>query len=147
MLELRENKCRSQSSSYSYPSIQTTWLRFLLFTIDLFLQLVEMATRRIASVCLATSTRSAILRTARTNPTPRFQIPRQLHTTSIRYEQKANTSAKRDPAPKVVRGGSKVYKNADEAVADLKSGSIVLSAGFGLCGTAGEQLPSCGIQH
>ncbi|KAG4414022.1 hypothetical protein IFR04_012838 [Cadophora malorum] len=95
-----------------------------------------MATRRIASVCLATSTRSAILRTARTNPTPRFQIPRQLHTTLIRYEQKANTSAKRDPAPKVVRGGSKVYKNADEAVADLKSGSIVLSAGFGLCGTA-----------
>ena len=31
---------------------------------------------------------------------------------------------------------SKVYASADEAVADLKSGSIVLSAGFGLCGTA-----------
>ncbi|KAH7418617.1 succinyl-CoA:3-ketoacid-coenzyme A transferase-like protein [Cadophora sp. MPI-SDFR-AT-0126] len=95
-----------------------------------------MATRRIASICLASSTRNAVLRTARVNATPRFQIPRLLHTTSIRYEQKANTGAKRDPAPKVVRGASKVYKNADEAVADLKSGSIVLSAGFGLCGTA-----------
>ncbi|PQE12917.1 hypothetical protein CJF30_00002807 [Rutstroemia sp. NJR-2017a BBW] len=40
------------------------------------------------------------------------------------------------PAPKVIRGQSKVYKNADEAVADVKSGSTILSAGFGLCGTA-----------
>lgn len=45
--------------------------------------------------------------------------------------------AKRDPAPKIVRGQSKVFKNADEAVKDLKSGSTILSAGFGLCGTAG----------
>ncbi|KAJ9479100.1 Succinyl-CoA:3-ketoacid-coenzyme A transferase [Pseudozyma hubeiensis] len=30
---------------------------------------------------------------------------------------------------------SKVYPSADEAVADIKSGSTVLSAGFGLCGT------------
>ena len=30
----------------------------------------------------------------------------------------------------------KVWASADEAVADLKSGSMVLSAGFGLCGTA-----------
>lgn len=36
-----------------------------------------------------------------------------------------------------MRGASKVYKNADEAVADIKSGSTILSAGFGLCGTAG----------
>ena len=34
------------------------------------------------------------------------------------------------------RGQSKLYNSADEAVADIKSGSIVLSAGFGLCGTA-----------
>ncbi|ESZ98005.1 succinyl-CoA:3-ketoacid-coenzyme A transferase [Sclerotinia borealis F-4128] len=39
-------------------------------------------------------------------------------------------------APTIVRGASKVYKNADEAVADIKSGSTILSAGFGLCGTA-----------
>lgn len=38
------------------------------------------------------------------------------------------------------RGGSKLYKDADEAVADLESGSTILSAGFGLCGTAGEMI-------
>jgi hypothetical protein len=53
-------------------------------------------------------------------------------------QQQANTKAKRDPAPKIVRGASKVYKDADAAVVDLKSGSTILSAGFGLCGTAGE---------
>lgn len=36
---------------------------------------------------------------------------------------------------------SKVWKNADAAVADIKSGSTVLSAGFGLCGTAGVYMP------
>lgn len=36
----------------------------------------------------------------------------------------------------MVRGGSKVFKSADEAVADLKDGDVVLSAGFGLCGVA-----------
>lgn len=35
----------------------------------------------------------------------------------------------------VDRSRSKVFKDADEAVADIKSGSTVLSAGFGLCGT------------
>jgi 3-oxoacid CoA-transferase len=39
-------------------------------------------------------------------------------------------------APKIVRGESKLFASADEAVADLKSGSTVLSAGFGLCGVA-----------
>jgi 3-oxoacid CoA-transferase len=50
----------------------------------------------------------------------------------------ANTSAKRDPAPKIIRGQSKLFKDADAAVKDLKSGAVILSAGFGLCGTAGE---------
>jgi hypothetical protein len=39
-------------------------------------------------------------------------------------------------APEKARGQSKLYASADEAVADIKSGSIVLSSGFGLCGTA-----------
>lgn len=39
--------------------------------------------------------------------------------------------------PTVSRGTSKLYRNADEAVADIKSGSTILSSGFGLCGTAG----------
>lgn len=36
------------------------------------------------------------------------------------------------------RGGSKLFKSADEAVADIKSGSTILSSGFGLCGVAGS---------
>ena len=35
---------------------------------------------------------------------------------------------------------SKIWENADKAVADVKSGSTILSAGFGLCGTAGSKL-------
>ncbi|KAK0387858.1 hypothetical protein NLU13_4103 [Sarocladium strictum] len=34
------------------------------------------------------------------------------------------------------RGGSKLYRDADAAVADIQSGSTILSAGFGLCGVA-----------
>ncbi|KAJ1326912.1 3-oxoacid CoA-transferase [Microdochium nivale] len=34
------------------------------------------------------------------------------------------------------RGKSKVYNSADEAIADLKDGDVVLSAGFGLSGVA-----------
>lgn len=37
-------------------------------------------------------------------------------------------------APTIDRSKSKLYKDADEAVADIQSGSMVLSAGFGLCG-------------
>ena len=35
------------------------------------------------------------------------------------------------------RGGSKLFRTADDAVADVKSGSTILSSGFGLCGVAG----------
>jgi 3-oxoacid CoA-transferase len=103
-----------------------------------------MATRRISSACLATSSRYASLTTPRTQlhfvPRLPTSAARQLHVSSIRYQQAAvaNTSVKRDPAPKVERGASKVYDDADEAVADIKSGAMILSAGFGLCGTAGE---------
>lgn len=38
--------------------------------------------------------------------------------------------------PAVDEKKGKVWASADEAVKDLKSGSLVLSAGFGLCGTA-----------
>ena len=105
-----------------------------------------MATRRISAAYLASTGRNALLGAApartRQHFVAGFQCLRQLQTTAIRYEQQqANTKAKRDPAPKIIRGGSKVYTNADEAVADLKSGSTILSAGFGLCGTAGNQPP------
>ncbi|PYH78702.1 3-oxoacid CoA-transferase [Aspergillus uvarum CBS 121591] len=39
-------------------------------------------------------------------------------------------------APRIDRGASKLIGSADEAVADLKSGSTILSSGFGLCGVA-----------
>jgi hypothetical protein len=41
------------------------------------------------------------------------------------------------PTPKSSRGGSKVFKSADDAVADIEDGAVLLSAGFGLCGVAG----------
>lgn len=106
-----------------------------------------MATRRLSAACIA--------HTGRRGPLPLLSrnrlliqvhtglpAPRCISTTPIRYKQEANTKAKRDPAPVVVRGESKLFKDADSAVADLKSGSTILSAGFGLCGTAGEQI-SC----
>jgi 3-oxoacid CoA-transferase len=48
-------------------------------------------------------------------------------------------------APTIDRSRSKVYSSADEAVADIKSGSTILSAGFGLCGTAGMCFPSTAV--
>ncbi|KAI4618120.1 uncharacterized protein J4E87_008130 [Alternaria ethzedia] len=39
-------------------------------------------------------------------------------------------------APMIDRSKSKLFKDADEAVADVQPGSTVLSAGFGLCGVA-----------
>jgi len=39
-------------------------------------------------------------------------------------------------APTIDRSKSKVFQDADEAVADIQPGSTILSAGFGLCGVA-----------
>ena len=50
------------------------------------------------------------------------------------------TGRKPGLAPDKKRGASKVYKDADEAVKDIKSGSTILSAGFGLCGVAGKSI-------
>lgn len=47
------------------------------------------------------------------------------------------THKKGPEPPKVDRSKSKLYASADEAVADIKSGSVILSSGFGLCGVAG----------
>ncbi|PWY85096.1 succinyl-CoA:3-ketoacid-coenzyme A transferase 1 [Aspergillus heteromorphus CBS 117.55] len=47
-----------------------------------------------------------------------------------------STDEERPRAPKIDRAASKLFKTADEAVADLKSGSTILSSGFGLCGVA-----------
>ncbi|KAL7907905.1 hypothetical protein GGI35DRAFT_455068 [Trichoderma velutinum] len=63
-----------------------------------------------------------LLQASRTGPSTR----RLLSTTSIRLSQVQSQ----------VRPKSKVYESADAAVADVKSGSTVLSSGFGLCGIA-----------
>ena len=48
----------------------------------------------------------------------------------------AELSSSESKAPGPTRGGSKLFKDADAAVADVKSGSTILSSGFGLCGVA-----------
>ncbi|KKY35993.1 putative coenzyme a [Diaporthe ampelina] len=48
----------------------------------------------------------------------------------------AEPSASDSKAPAPTRGGSKLFRDADAAVADVKSGSTILSSGFGLCGVA-----------
>lgn len=60
-----------------------------------------------------------------------------------RFGSSAAAIPKKDPiasdahAPTKIVGNSKVYKSAEDAVADIKSGSTILSSGFGLCGVAG----------
>lgn len=56
-----------------------------------------------------------------------------------RYSTSTHDQAPR--APKIDRAASKLFKDADAAVADLKSGSTILSSGFGLCGVAGKVSP------
>ncbi|GLI74747.1 hypothetical protein PoHVEF18_002994 [Penicillium ochrochloron] len=77
----------------------------------------------LAARCAVASTRPLALR-------PNVQMQTRMQN---RYSSTAQASSL---APKIERGGSKVYKDADAAVADIKSGSTILSSGFGLCGVA-----------
>lgn len=45
-------------------------------------------------------------------------------------------------AKEINKGASKLFDSADDAVADIKSGSTILSSGFGLCGVAGTHFPA-----
>ncbi|KAL4959200.1 3-oxoacid CoA-transferase [Aspergillus stella-maris] len=47
-------------------------------------------------------------------------------------------------APTIDRAASKLFKDADAAVADLQSGSTILSSGFGLCGVADTLISAIG---
>lgn len=58
-------------------------------------------------------------------------------TVLAKYSTASTTIEQPSRAPIVDRAASKLFKNADDAVADLKSGSTILSSGFGLCGVAG----------
>ncbi|KAM9878448.1 coenzyme A transferase [Verticillium dahliae] len=72
-------------------------------------------------VCQVRSARFVCARSARPLPWRTFA------TSSAMFSAKA---------PEVKRGGSKLFESADHAVADIKSGSTILSSGFGLCGVA-----------
>ena len=84
--------------------------------------------------------RTLALRQSRVKP---WAASRQRHVRYLssshlrRRESEAYDSKVADEEqPLIDRTRSKVFKDADEAVADIKSGSTILSAGFGLCGTA-----------
>ncbi|KAL4891383.1 hypothetical protein BDV59DRAFT_68956 [Aspergillus ambiguus] len=96
-----------------------------------------MATARISALALS--------RRAATVARPRIQLATHhkintrplLHSYTSGVAKYSTAAADQPPrAPTVDRGASKLYKDADEAVADLKSGSTILSSGFGLCGVA-----------
>ncbi|BDD56288.1 hypothetical protein MPDQ_002050 [Monascus purpureus] len=97
-----------------------------------------MATSRISAMAVPRRMAAACL--------PRIQLgvrctavarPSLRPVAGIRSRAKYSTAVEQPTlAPKIDRSSSKVFKNADEAVADIKSGSTILSAGFGLCGVA-----------
>ncbi|RFU26091.1 hypothetical protein B7463_g10245, partial [Scytalidium lignicola] len=95
-----------------------------------------MATARRAIVCLSRrSIRGPVACSYPRLPVPQRGI-RCFQTYGKLNEAPTPTQSGGDVAPKVIRGQSKLFKDADEAVADIKSGSMILSSGFGLCGTA-----------
>lgn len=61
---------------------------------------------------------------------------RTFTTTSRALSAPLPDSSKTAAAPALERGASKIYPDADSAVADIPSGSTLLSSGFGLCGVA-----------
>lgn len=110
---------------------------------------LTMASRRASIALLSRSGRTSVFIIPRqttqsqhlTSSIRNLTANRCLSSSCVRYDQQqANIKVKRDKLPDLVRGESKVFKDADEAVKDLQSGAMVLSAGFGLCGTAGKQL-------
>lgn len=88
---------------------------------------------------------SAIVPTTRSRcSTTQARVPRSTTRSYITSTESAPKQARQPTlAPNPARGTSKIFKSADEAVADIKSGSTILSAGFGLCGTAGENGSRC----
>lgn len=60
-------------------------------------------------------------------------FPARSFTTHVAIEQHARSTSTYSRGP---RPTNKIFKDADSAVADIKSGSTILSSGFGLCGVA-----------
>jgi 3-oxoacid CoA-transferase len=80
---------------------------------------------------------SRVPRTAHVNRVSGIYIPiGSRFGSSAAIPRKEPIASDAQPPAKLV-GNSKVYKSAEDAVADIKSGSTILSSGFGLCGVAG----------
>ncbi|KAL7806654.1 hypothetical protein V8C26DRAFT_439856 [Trichoderma gracile] len=75
---------------------------------------------------LITAVSAQLLHAPRAHAASSAPRSRFLSTTAFRFSQQQSQ----------VRPKSKVVDSADEAVADIKSGSVLLSSGFGLCGIA-----------
>ncbi|OAG44194.1 hypothetical protein AYO21_01651 [Fonsecaea monophora] len=91
-------------------------------------------------ISVAPSSRSLrpLSSTALISLAPRTQVKKRYFSakSSRRERQEAVSAQPRRQAPVVDRGASKVFKSADDAIADVPDGVTVLSAGFGLCGVA-----------
>lgn len=104
-----------------------------------------MSLARTSNLLLRETSFGALARPAFSNARVRTALPaaRRLNRAPfIRHFQHTTDTQKKPPnkesrAPKIDRSKSKLFKDADEAVKDLQSDSIIFSAGFGLCGTAG----------
>jgi hypothetical protein len=100
------------------------------------------ATARSSYACVVNSSLNSLPRTLCTRPATSRWKSQFKPRLAVRYFQLAAEKQEwqEDNAPltpTVSRGAPKLFKDADTAVADLKSGSTILSSGFGLCGTAG----------
>jgi len=100
-----------------------------------------MATLRRVSVSLASSRSTVLLSTSfsKLPRTSRLAVSQfRLGQCGVRHLQTSFPQVVKSVsnAPTIDRGASKLFKSADEAVADIPSGSTILSSGFGLCGTA-----------
>ncbi|KAI3396072.1 hypothetical protein diail_489 [Diaporthe ilicicola] len=82
--------------------------------------------------CLRTNATVALASSTRAATTPR----RLFSSSTVRRSAGSSAQESESKAPAPTRGASKLYPDADAAVADVKSGSVILSSGFGLCGVA-----------
>ncbi|KAK3689496.1 hypothetical protein B0T22DRAFT_461637 [Podospora appendiculata] len=75
--------------------------------------------------------------TGRPTPCARLSPTSRVHNAISGARTFSHTRNWRSAAvPAVDRSASKLFASADDAVADVKSGSVILSSGFGLCGVA-----------
>jgi 3-oxoacid CoA-transferase len=138
--------CKGTTNTSLLPAISSTNTSDLA-SWELLIILNNMASRQAVGLCIHELRFSGITAAKiPRRPLPRllllkeqYLLPRRSGVRNFSSTtQRRQEASIREPekAPTVDRGGSKLFKSADEAVADIRSGSVILSAGFGLCGTA-----------